>query len=116
MLSIKPENIIFKNDLISIVYNDTRVDLLDSDGKFIDYFYDCLFYDEKEQNEMMQSIINDITGLNETNLCKWIDNTFDSIFKIEPFCGDEQTINELREKWGDEYVNRIGNTALIIKE
>lgn len=47
MLSIKPENIIFKNNLISIVYNDTRVDLLDSDGNFIDYFYDCIFYDEK---------------------------------------------------------------------
>ena len=42
--------------------------------------------------------------------------TSDSIFKIEPFCEDEQIINELHEKWRYEYVVKIGNTILIIKE
>ena len=50
------------------------------------------------------------------NANEYLKDIFDSILKIEPFCGDEKTMQELREFWGNEYVVRIGNTALIIKE
>lgn len=39
--------VLFKNDLISIVWNNDRLDLLDSDGEFIDYF----FYAEDEGDD-----------------------------------------------------------------
>ena len=65
---------------------------------------------------MIQTFINDVQYLNEKDLCNYLNDIFDSILKIEPFCGDENTMQELREIWGDEYVVRIGNTALIIKE
>lgn len=117
MTRINPIDIVFKNDLITIAWNDTRLDLLDSDENFIDYFFDSSFYDTEEQKKMIESIINDIEGLNEKKLCQFIAENFDdTIFKIEPFCGDEETMKQLREEWGNEYVNRIGNTALIIKE
>ena len=70
----------------------------------------------KEQKEMIQTFINDVQYLNEKDLCNYLKDIFDSILKIEPFCGDDKTMQELREIWGDEYVVRIGNTALIIKE
>lgn len=110
--------VVFKNELVSVVWNDTRLDLLDSDGNFIDYFFDSCFLEEKEQEEMIQSIINELTtmGADENKICFWAKGVFDSIFKIEPYCGDKDTIKELREQWGDEYVRRIGNTALIISE
>ena len=112
MTKINPIDIVFKNNLITIVWNDTRLNLLDSDEKFIDYFFDSRFYDTEEQEKMIESIINDIEGLNEKKLCQFISEVFDT----ELFLGDKETIKQLREEWGDEYVNRIGNTALIIKE
>lgn len=48
-------------------------------------------------------------------LCEWIEDIFD-IFKVEPFSGDEERMSELREEYGDEWVVRVGNTALIIRE
>lgn len=110
--------VVFKNELVSVVWDNTRLDLLDSDGNFIDYFFDSCFLEEKEQEEMIQSIINELTtmGTDENKICFWAKSVFDSIFKIEPYCGDKDTIKELREQWGDEYVCRIGNTALIISE
>lgn len=116
MTKINPIDIVFKNDLITIAWNDTRLDLLDSDENFIDYFFDSLFYDKEEQEKKIEKIINNVEGLNEKELCQFISEVFDTIFKIEPFCEDEETIKQLREEWGNEYVNRIGNTALIIKE
>ena len=109
-------NIVFENDLISLVWEYTRLDVLDSDNNYIEYYFDSCFYDEKEQEEMIQTFINDVQHLNEKDLCNYLKDIFDSILKIEPFCGDEKTMQELREIWGDEYVVRIGNTALIIKE
>ena len=109
-------NVVFQNDLIKIVWNGTRLDLVDSDGEFVDYFFDCCFYEEEEQNEMIQSIINDVDGLDEAQLCRVLSDSPDFVLKIEPFGGDEKILKSLREQWGDEYVNRVGNTALIIKE
>lgn len=109
-------NVVFKNDLISLVWEDTRIDVLDSDNNYIEYYFDSCFYEEKEQEEMIQTFINDVQYLNEKDLCNYLNCIFDSILKIEPFCGDEKTMQELREIWGDEYVVRIGNTALIIKD
>lgn len=113
---INPIDIVFKNNLITIAWNDTRLDLLDSDENFIDYFFDSLFYDKEEQEKKIEKIINNVEGLNEKELCNYLFDSLYSIFKIEPFCGDEETMKQLREEWGNEYVNRIGNTALIIKE
>ncbi len=110
------KNVVFKNDLISLVWKETRLDVLDSDNNYIEYYFDSLFYDEKEQEEMIQTFINDVQNLNEKDLCNYLKDIFDSILKIELFCGDEKTMQELREFWGNEYVVRIGNTALIIKE
>lgn len=115
-LSLQENDVVFQNDLIKIIWNDTRLVLLDSDGEFVDYFFDCCFFEEDEQNEMIQSIINDVDGADEGKLCRWISDYLDSVLKIEPFGGDEKTLKKLREQWGDEYVNRVGNTALIIKE
>ena len=109
-------NVVFENDLVSLVWEDTRLDVLDSDNNYIEYYFDSLFYDEKEQEEMIQTFINDVQHLNEKDLCNYLKDIFNSILKIEPFCGDEKTMQELREFWGNEYVVRIGNTALIIKE
>lgn len=116
MTRINPIDIVFKNDLITIAWKNTRLILLDSDKNLIDYFFDSRFYDTEEQEKMIESIVNDIEGLNEKKLCQFISEVFDTIFKIEPLCENEETIKQLREEWGNEYVNRIGNTALIIKE
>ena len=106
--------ILFKNDLISIVWNNERLDLLDSDGKYIDYF----FYAEDEGDDALglaDQYVDELKNLSEKRLCEWIESVFD-IFKVEPFCGDDETMRELRELYGDEWVVRIGNTALIIRE
>lgn len=106
--------VLFKNDLISIVWNNERLDLLDSDGKYIDYF----FYTEDEGDDapgLADQYIDELKNLPEERLCEWIEDIFD-IFKVEPLSGDKETMNELREEYGDEWVVRVGNTALIIKE
>lgn len=115
-LSLQENDVVFQNDLIKIIWNDTRLDIIDSDGEYIDYFFDCCFYEEEKQNEMIQSIINDVDGKDEAQLCRVLSDSLDSVLKIEPFGGDEKILKNLREQWGEEYVNRIGNTALIIKE
>ena len=51
---------------------------------------------------MIQTFINDVQYLNEKDLCNYLKDIFDSILKIEPFYGDDKTIQELREIWGDE--------------
>lgn len=112
MNKINPIDIVFKNDLITIAWSNTKLDLLDSDKNVIDYFFDKKYYNKEEQEKMIESIINDIEGLNEKKLCQFISEIFDT----ELFLGDKETIKQLREEWGDEHVNRIGNTALIIKE
>lgn len=106
--------VLFKNDLISIVWNNDRLDLLDSDGEFIDYF----FYAEDEGDDveaLADQYVDELKNLSEERLCEWIECIFD-IFKVEPFCGNEETISELHEEYGDEWVVRVGNTALIIRE
>lgn len=115
MSRINPIDIIFKNDLITIAWNNTRLELLDSDENLIDYFFDAEFYDKEEQEKRIEKIINNVEGLNEKELCNYLFDSIYSIYRIEPL-SDEEMIKILREEWGDEYVNRIGNTALIIKE
>lgn len=117
MNGVNEENdVVYQNDLIKIIWNDTRLDFVDSDGEFIDYYFDASFCEEDEQEKMIQNIINDVDGLDEARLCQTLSDSLDSVLKIEPFGGDEKILKKLREQWGDEYVNRIGNTALIIKE
>ena len=110
------ENILFQNNFITIAWMDTRLDLFDSDGKYIEYFFDACFYEEKEQEEMIQSIINDVTCANEEKLVQWISEVFDSIIKIVSLSKSTETIESLCNEWGSDYVNRVGNFALIIKE
>ena len=110
------ENILFQNNFITIAWMDTRLDLFDSDDKYIEYFFDACFYEEKEQEEMIQSIINDVTCANEEKLVQWISEVFDSITKIVSLSKSTETIESLRNEWGSDYVNRVGNFALIIKE
>ena len=93
MNGVNEENdVVFQNDLIKIIWNDTRLVLLDSDGEFVDYFFDCCFYEEEEQNEMIQSIINDVDGLDEAQLCRVLSDSLDFVLKIEPFGGDDETL------------------------
>lgn len=106
--------VLFKNDLISIVWNNDRLDLFDSDGKYIDYF----FYTEDEGDDapgLADQYVDELKHLPEERLCEWIEDIFD-IFKVEPSSGDEERMSELREEYGDEGVVRVGNTALIIRE
>ncbi len=116
MKAINKDNMLFKNEFISIVENDTRLDVFDSDGRYIDYFF---YYDDFEEQEdekfRIQEIITDVSIMGEDDLVLYLCNAFD-IFKVMHFCGDKETMSEIREQWGDEWVVRIGNTALIIKE
>lgn len=110
------EDVLFQNNLITIAWNDTRLDLFDSDGKYIDYFFDALFYEKKEQEKMIQIIISNVTCANEEKLAQWISEVFDSIIEIVSLSKNAKKIESLRNEWGRDYVNRVGNFALIIKE
>ena len=33
------KNVVFKNDLISLVWKETRLDVLDSDNNYIEYYF-----------------------------------------------------------------------------
>ena len=110
------EEFIYKNDYISLVWQDTRLDLLDTDGNYIEFLFDSCFYEVDKQNEMIQAAINEFEKCNDdVSLSKTIKAMFDSILKIDPECTKED-IADLREQWGDEYVCRVGSVGLVIKE
>ena len=109
-------DVIYKNDYISLVWQDTRLDLLDTDGNYIEFLFDSCFYEVDKQNEMIQAAINEFEKCNDdVSLSKTIKAMFDSILKIDPECTKED-IADLREQWGDEYVCRVGSVGLVIKE
>lgn len=111
---MKNTNVIYKNDIISIVNEDGRISMFDSDGVYIDYFFyeDC--YDEFEIPNMINNIVEMVKDKSEKEICKYIDFEF-SPLKVEPECTAED-IAELREQWGDEWVCRVGGTAIILRE
>ena len=116
MKAINKDNMLFKNEFISIVENDTRLDVFDSDSRYIDYFFYYDDYeDQKNKKVRIQEIIAEVSTMGEDDLVRHLCGIFD-IFKVERFCGDNETMSELREQWGDEWVVRIGNAVLIIKE
>lgn len=105
--------ILFKNDLVSLVWNNGVFSLHDSDGLLIDDFY----YEEDEIGiyALVYGTIGEIRNLPEDELCEWIRLSF-NILEVKPHCGDKEIMNELREEYGSEWVCRVGDTALILKE
>lgn len=110
---------LLKNDLITLAWINGRLDILDTDGNFIDYLYyetdDVTTEDLGDAYKTADYLADMLSCMEEKELCQWMKIMFD-IFKVEPYCGDEETMTMLREQWGDEWVVRIGNTALIIEE
>lgn len=104
--------ILFKNDLVSLVWNSSSLSLYDSDQILIDDFY---YEDNDNINGLAKEIIGEIKDLSEDELCEWIRLSF-NILEVKPHCGDEEIMNELREEYGSEWVCRVGDTALILKE
>ena len=104
--------ILFKNNLISIEWNDIRLELHDSDGRYLDYFFN---YDDWENpDERASEYVKELSVLNEYELAAWCYETFD-ILKVLPGC-DENELSQLREQWGDEWVCRIGSHAIVLDE
>lgn len=108
----------FKNNYISIVYDKSaeRLILLDSNGKFIDYFFyvEDLPEDIDIKNEI-EFVVNRFKNLSKRDLTKLIKLYFLSIDKVYYNCSQNR-IRKLIEKYGEEYINLIGNNVLIVKE
>lgn len=104
--------VIFRNNLVSLRYDDIRFGMFDSDGNYIDYLF---YINEVEDFDIMKKYyIEQIKCLNEIQITEWIKDTFD-ILKIVPNCTSID-IEEYKELFGDEWVCRVGNTAIIICE
>lgn len=114
------KNLVYKNDLLKIVrdeWDDTRLDILDSDGNYFNYLADSDVEDIKERNDIIKSIINDISNCrNDTALVSLFQHMFSDVFKIEKYIKDEKEILKLKDTWGNEYVNRFGRHFIIIRE
>ena len=104
--------IVFKNDLISLQYDDIRFGLYDSDGAYIDY----LFYSEEEENPDMlaNEYIKEFGSLNEVQIAARINNLF-SVLQVVPNCTDKK-LKGIKKQYGEEFVCRVGNTAIVIRE
>lgn len=104
--------VVLKNNLISLEYNDIRFGLYDSDGEYIDY----LFFTEEEENpiQLQEEYIGIVKDMDENQLTDWIKNIFD-ISELHHDCSPKDIVR-LRKKHGEEWVNRVGNTAVIIRE
>ena len=109
--------VIFENDLVSLVWgcNGTRLDMLDSDGEFIDYFFYVEDLDENDNvEEKVNWVINKIKNMPDWELADFIYETFD----MHDVVYDCDLINffALKEEYGEENVIRVGNTVVIVEE
>lgn len=107
-------DICFKNNYITLAWDsENRLLILDSDGLYIDYV--TKVESKRQRNSVSREYLKLFENKNEHETCKTV-KVFARVLKIEPYCGDERTIRYLRNEWGDEWVVRIGNTAIILAE
>lgn len=109
--------VVFKNDLISLGWNDDRFAIYDSDGEYIDYFFDMSAYNTEQQiNNEIQLIINELESKTEKELCDYFHNHHCCVKETIDGPLSAEQMKELKEEYGEEFVNRIGSSAVIIRE
>lgn len=113
---------IYQNDLIALAFDDKRFIILDSDKKYIDYLFDVGNVDDPlSEAQLYVHMFSDKTvcqnDLNTINTLMYCTTDINKIYQLDT---KQQTIKSalqtLYDKFGEEFVNRIGDKALIIKE
>lgn len=102
-----------KNKLVSAnnMHEENTLVFYDSDGEFIgDIYLDETVYPTDVGALLAELFFN--TEPDPEKICEALAAQFFSIEKIIP----NASFYELRKKYGDEWVNRIGKYALIVKE
>lgn len=107
-------DICFKNNYVTLAWDlENRLVVLDSDGVYIDYVTQVS--GKELRNSASKKYMQEFEDKNEYETCARL-RKYTRILKVEPYCGDKKTIKYLRDEWGDEWVVRIGNTALVLAE
>lgn len=113
---------IYSNDLITFAFDNERFIVLDSDKKYIDYLFDVGNVDDPlfeaqiyvrmfSDQTVYQDDFSTITALTRCTI---------DISKICQLNTKQQTaksaLQTLYDEFGEEFVCRIGNYAVILKE
>lgn len=112
---------VYSDKFISVELINDRVTLFDSDHKYIDYLFE---FEGDDRFAKLQSIIDDLQNINNKQKVSLILNYIKSWgidivdCKLISYGSNKRQIQlqELYDKFGEEYVNRIGNIAIILKE
>lgn len=113
---------IYQNDLITLAFDNERFIILDSDNKYIDYLFDInnttnpLIKAQAYVDKFSKPIAEHNSTVT-TNLLKDLLSNIKEIHQlsIEPHAM-KTDLQNLYKEFGEEFVNRIGNIAIIIKE
>lgn len=113
---------IYQNNLITLAFDNERFIILDSDKKYIDYLFDVGNVDNPlSEAQLYVHMFSDQTvcqnDLNTINTLMYCTTDINKIYQLNT---KQQTtksaLQTLYDKFGEEFVNRIGDKALIIKE
>lgn len=113
---------IYQNDLITLAFNDGRFIILDSDKKYIDYLFDVGNVDNPlSEAQLYVHMFSDQTvcqnDLNTINTLMYCTTDINKIYQLDT---KQQTtksaLQTLYDEFGEEFVCRIGDKALIMKE
>lgn len=105
----------WSNGFITLEPSGSRMNILDSDGRFIDYLYDSNDFSQDECKRYLSSFKKEVLT------CKKAETTFLALKKVckpgyfEDIDFDTEP-GELKLKYGCDWVNRIGDKYIVVKE
>lgn len=112
---------VYSDKFISVELINDRVTLFDSDHKYIDYLFE---FEGDDRFAKLQSVVDDLQATNKNQKASSV------VDYIKSWCFDivdcrtlsydsnkrKTQLQKLYDEFGEEYVNRIGNIAVILKE
>lgn len=102
---------LYKNKWVTLQQNDEdRIELLDSDDNFIDYYF---YSSDKSAIQEVIDALDCITSENE--MVQYIVNVFWVVTNVASACNDEE-LQKLYDEYGEEFVCRIGKSAIILNQ
>lgn len=113
---------IYQNDLITLAFDNERFIILDSDNKYIDYLFDVGNVDNPlSEAQLYVHMFSDQTVCqNDLNTISTLTHCAIDINKIYQLDAKQQTtksaLQTLYNEFGEEFVCRISNYAIILKE
>ncbi|MEG1926586.1 MAG: hypothetical protein RR415_12670 [Ruthenibacterium sp.] len=114
-VSWKTQGIVYANEFISLEItkeeDEARLNILDSDGEYIDYFCSSDGVSDKELATVIAMIQRQTEGKDDVDVANFLRSHLWSIMDTRG-----EPIEAVCLRFGREFVNRIGSMSLIVKE